>query len=324
MIKFVLENSANVNEKNKYGNTPLHLAALSNNMEITELLLKYGAKMDERNDSGEMPLHFAASSGYKEIIEKLVTAGIDINARNKAGWTALMFAAQNGHLAVVEALIKAGADVSVQGGQYTAMNLAARNGHVGVVELLLNHGAKVDEKNENNSIPLHFAAQAGHAEVVKLLISRGTDISLKSNIKGNTPLHFAVEGNCVEVIKALLNADTNNSIINEKNEDGKTPLYLTIMNIKSKEQISNSITVIELLLQNGASIPLKHINNAIDLNILREDYQAYIPLLELLAKYKPKDVKDFLLDKQDLIRKLSKENNLDKKLKEVVDEVENT
>ncbi|GHM58076.1 MAG: hypothetical protein sL5_02270 [Candidatus Mesenet longicola] len=49
-----------------------------------------------------------------------------------------------------------------------------------------------------------------------------------------------------------------------------------------------------------------------------------MPTLELFTEYKPKDVKNFLLDKPDLISKLSEEDKLNEKLEKIVNEVKDT
>lgn len=56
---------------------------------------------------------------------------------------------------------------------------------------------------------------------------------------------------------------------------------------------------------------------------LVKDSQIYIPLLELVAKYIPKDVKGFLSNEPNLISKLSKEDKLGEELKGIVDDLKN-
>ena len=58
----MINEGANVNSKNKEGNTPLHLACLSNNpkqdhsTKIEELLLEKGADINAQNNKLETPL----------------------------------------------------------------------------------------------------------------------------------------------------------------------------------------------------------------------------------------------------------------------------
>ncbi len=117
------------------------------------------------------------------------------------------------------------------------------------------------------------------------------------------------------MIKALLDADTNNSIVNEENKDCNTALHLAAL--------GSNTEVVKLLIEKGANIDIKNAKGKTFLDLVK-DSQVCIPLLELVAKYKPENTKDFLSSEPDLISKLSKENNLGKELKEIVDEVENT
>lgn len=58
-IKSLLELGADIHAKNRSTDTPLHAAAGSHNIENTVLLLAYGAKVDALNSSGHTPLEHA-------------------------------------------------------------------------------------------------------------------------------------------------------------------------------------------------------------------------------------------------------------------------
>mmetsp|Transcript_134208 Transcript_134208/g.244361 ORF Transcript_134208/g.244361 Transcript_134208/m.244361 type:complete len:137 (+) Transcript_134208:3-413(+) len=53
------------------GNSPLHLAALTNDIEMCHSLVKSGAQMLARNASKDTPLDLARSKGHNDIVEYL-------------------------------------------------------------------------------------------------------------------------------------------------------------------------------------------------------------------------------------------------------------
>ena len=73
----------------------LHIAAQSGNAEIVKLLLEHGAEVDAKNKYGESALHVAARSGNAEIVELLLTHGADLTLSNNANFTALDIACES-------------------------------------------------------------------------------------------------------------------------------------------------------------------------------------------------------------------------------------
>ena len=56
---------ANIDTKDRNGNTPLHLAALMGFAELTEELLKWGADPNMVNGNGQLPLELALVKGLE-------------------------------------------------------------------------------------------------------------------------------------------------------------------------------------------------------------------------------------------------------------------
>lgn len=138
-IKNHCDAGTDVNEKNKYGDAPLHIAAVRTSGEVAKLLIEKGADVNIKTKWGRTPLAEAASVGSREIAELLIAEGADINAREKGGGTPLHQATYGDHVEVAELLIANGANVNAQDdGGYTPMNYSYGE----TASLLLKHGGK--------------------------------------------------------------------------------------------------------------------------------------------------------------------------------------
>lgn len=66
---------ADVDARDRWGNTPLHRAAAGGRLLAARRLLDAGADLDSRNDDGETPLHEAHFRNQVEVVELLIRAG---------------------------------------------------------------------------------------------------------------------------------------------------------------------------------------------------------------------------------------------------------
>jgi hypothetical protein len=113
---FLAERFAQVYE----GDTALHVAAFSYDLETARDLITRGADIRARNRRGAEPLHAATignpdsptwnPAGQRDVIFFLIDTGADPNAAAAGGVTPLHRAVRNRCSAAVEALLRAGAD----------------------------------------------------------------------------------------------------------------------------------------------------------------------------------------------------------------------
>ncbi|PQP83389.1 hypothetical protein C0Q44_01320 [Paenibacillus sp. PCH8] len=88
LIRWLVEQGADINARDKYKRTPLHAHAAHWSGNVT-LLLELGAEMDAVDYQNETPLHAAVNSYRIQVVQELVTRGANINIENKQGNTPL-------------------------------------------------------------------------------------------------------------------------------------------------------------------------------------------------------------------------------------------
>ena len=84
------------------GTTALHWAARADNADEVRRLLRAGARADVANRYGVTPLALAAANGNAAILDLLIAAGADPNAPSSQAEPVLMTATRSGSVAAVK------------------------------------------------------------------------------------------------------------------------------------------------------------------------------------------------------------------------------
>ena len=100
IVKYLLEQGVDVNERNYAGESALHVGK-ERFVEATELLIEYGAHVNVRDYRGVTPLHKAVWNG-EETVRLLIEAGADINAKDYDGATPIDVADRIGVVELTE------------------------------------------------------------------------------------------------------------------------------------------------------------------------------------------------------------------------------
>jgi hypothetical protein len=90
-------------------------AVTRGDVEAVRQLLRSGADVNARDRYGQTALMLAAHHGHRELAETLVRSGADLNATAKYNLSAIMLSIVTGHAAIARLLARAGADLRLRG-----------------------------------------------------------------------------------------------------------------------------------------------------------------------------------------------------------------
>ena len=179
IVELLLESGANVNHRNKAGNTPLLEACSQGHVSIAKLLLEHGADIDAPTETTyDSALTWACTLGNEEVVLLLLEKKAKVEHRTKDGCTALMFAALAGHERVARLLLDHGAEINVESdsNKDSPLTFACWKGHQKVVELFLERNADIEHRTKEGFSPLMFAALGGHTAVAGLLLENNAQV----------------------------------------------------------------------------------------------------------------------------------------------------
>ncbi|CAF1272276.1 unnamed protein product [Adineta steineri] len=319
-------------------NTLLHLAVISANFPIVELLLSKNAELSAKREDGQTPIHLCAKNDSVEILEKLVDAGGNINdvdnenetilhkaaAHNKEnvlayalskqkdtdfivkkhnkGETALLLAAKFGHVRCVKLLLEAGADMfndrdkCERGPVY----LASMGNHIETLQVLLYHASEhVDKDKEQLAVNeidrysrtgLHAAADSGHVDIVKELLKKGASLTMKDDDE-YTALMLCCKKNRLDVLKVFIEhindhyktARDRLNILEERDDGSNTALHIAASEGHS--------AIIKLLLTQNCDLQARNMISWLPIHCAA-DHGQYNSVLTLIENHSPIDPVD--------------------------------
>jgi ankyrin repeat protein len=226
-VQRLIRSKADINAANRYGVTPLSLAAQRGHADLIDALLKAGASVklaEAKLPEGQTLLMHAARTGSVASLKALIAAGSSLNAREtRTGTTAVVWAATSNRGDAVRVLAEAGADLNVLSkvtsyphtqngvllsgleegysyvgqtvlprGGWSAAMYAAREGAVEAARALAESGANLDLTDPEGTTALIVAIINGHYDVAAALVAKGANPNI-ADIKGMTPLYAAVD-----------------------------------------------------------------------------------------------------------------------------------
>ena len=170
-VRVQLARGIDPNSVDAAGDPALFIAARAGNAATVDVLLDAKANVDLRNRFGDTPLMAAVLHGHVDVAKKLRARGAAVNG---PGWTPLIYAATGGHEDLVRWLLAEGAaiDAASPNGT-TALMMAAREGRYSVAILLIDRGANVTRRNDAGVTALSFALATGDNALAERLRKAG-------------------------------------------------------------------------------------------------------------------------------------------------------
>lgn len=204
---FLVTSGASVDQTNRRGETPLHLASTKGLDGLTTALLDHGADpnaqtifQSSQQDSSaavrQTPLHLAIKYKQTNVINALLSADnpkkYNFNLKNSSGQTPLGLALSQELPDIATQLLKAGASVNVTDvNGLTLLHSAIMDGNTEAALFLLNNGADVNLRTSSNETCLELALKSQMASAVESLCRLGADLSASSG--SDPPLWIALD-----------------------------------------------------------------------------------------------------------------------------------
>lgn len=202
IARYLVEKGANLNQVDKNGDTPLHIAAYNGRKDLCAFYLDHGAKLEAKNNNGFTPF-LSACDGFGGHDEDkpgtrrlLMDRGANVKAVDKEKRNAinLLFCKYDDFPLIYNAypdydflitLVEKGVKID-NAGKYSDTPLlttvyasAKESGLDKYVRDLVSLGAKVNQKHKNGYTPLTMAISVENCAMVQTLLDLGANTSIK-------------------------------------------------------------------------------------------------------------------------------------------------
>ncbi|MEA2019913.1 MAG: ankyrin repeat domain-containing protein [Campylobacterota bacterium] len=314
LVRKLINNGANINQKNKDGDTALMVAVMMNTSKreaykqkkslshydkdliniqysIIKLLLENEADVYQKNKYDYNVLEIIKEKSHHKKISSIFEKYEFLDVVNHVTYSddEIFSAINTKNIKQIKAILKSGKDFNCKNTNgNTALMVAVAYGYNDVVAVLLSNGVDVNVKNKYGKTALDIAIKHKMTKIIKIFKEYGHDSVKKENIKikkaesnktisvkvqKEVTLFDAVESLNITLVKKLIN---NGADINQQNKDGDTALMVAVSS-------NLDWNIIEVLLLNQASTNIKNNDGVGVLDILHNNNDQHTILL--MKKY---------------------------------------
>ena len=236
------------------GRTCLHVATVTNETRLVELLISNGADVNSTDKMLRTSVHIASCLGLRDVLLILLSIGGQTNVRDFYGYAPLHLSVANHHFSCSQDLLLFGADINFkkQNGN-TCIHDAMNSSDLKMLQFLLSQASSnktkllVNIKDKTGDTPLLRGVLQNSIECVSELINTTkSNVNLSiHNDKDLNIFHYAARKGSSEMIDLLFNTSSK-LLFDTPNKDGFTPLHIA-------SKVGN-IDVIQKLFELGANI----------------------------------------------------------------------
>ncbi|KAM3236375.1 hypothetical protein P3L10_016412 [Capsicum annuum] len=214
--------------------TALHKAVRSQHLDVVKLLVEEDSEFEyPPNHAQETPLYLAAESGFHDtLINILESCKKPTYAAGPSNRTPLHAAVIQEHKDCIRSLWRWNKPLCDEPDLWgwNSLHYAVKLGLIDVVSYMLGWKKSLvylPAGIENDwTTAIHIAASEGDVNMIKKLLNHCPDCRDLLNSNSQNALHVAVLNNQDEVVRSLLDSDKCDSLVDEPDSDGNTPLHL--------------------------------------------------------------------------------------------------
>lgn len=259
MATLMSTTKSNVNACDDKGTTALHVSAMSGHLECVKYLLRRNADINKKDLYQLTPMHVAGGHGRTIIVEELFNSRRKVfcNERDIWGYTPLHRAVINYHFDTAEAMIRNGCLVNVPDeNKRVPLHVAASYGHLETTKILLSSGGNIDWQDSRGRTPLYLAVVGKHEKVIWELVNRGADVNLAHAVNHMTPLGLATQKGLVACVKILIDGGAHCSS-RKFLENEVIPLEAALLRATNRngKKFKEFIQICEMLIEASGTSP---------------------------------------------------------------------
>ncbi|XP_065838890.1 serine/threonine-protein phosphatase 6 regulatory ankyrin repeat subunit B-like isoform X2 [Oscarella lobularis] len=297
---YLIENGANIEAENIFGQTPFLLACYCQRVGVVDLLISKGCNIYAKDKDGDGALALASLNGNVELAEKLIQLGLDVNEAQRGGYTSLHLACAKGHLELADFLIQNGAKLEIESKFGSPFLVACSCEREGVADLLISKGCNIYAKRKRGDGALAIASSKGNVKLAEKLIRLGLDVN-EAQVFCKTSLHWAAQNGHLELSEFLIENGAN---LEAEDENGNTPILCSAA--------SENVNLLNMLISKGCDVQwgrgvlgsasangrVKMTKKLLEkgFSLFETDYLGYTSL-HWAAKYNKKEVAEVLIER---------------------------
>ncbi|KAG4098832.1 ankyrin repeat-containing domain protein [Neocallimastix lanati (nom. inval.)] len=272
-VQELLEFNVNINDTDPNGILPLDKAINFNSTEITKCLIDYSNKNNININTGEIRVYLSPSH-HHSISPSLRPIKKTFSFKNESGGYVLLRKFKSnknlkekkskGNYPLIKAINQNNIDIVFSIVDYcisnkidlnindvdgeTPLTLSYKKNYYNIFRYLVEY-LDINRPDSNGNTVLYYAIGKNDVDTINEIISVGGDVNF-INVKGDSTLDYALNTSNSSVVRELI--EKGDMMLNQKNNQGQTPLITIINSNRFSDYEKESIT--RLLITFGANI----------------------------------------------------------------------